>query len=64
MIIVTGAAGFIGSCLISYLNKKGISDIIAVDVLRENDKWKDIPVFAAIHSPVVWTSDGKQYYRN
>lgn len=31
MIIVTGAAGFIGSCLISRLNRDGIKDIIAVD---------------------------------
>jgi len=31
MIIVTGAAGFIGSCMISRLNESGIEDIIAVD---------------------------------
>jgi len=31
MIIVTGAAGFIGSCLISKLNAEGFNDIIAVD---------------------------------
>lgn len=31
MIVVTGAGGFIGSCLVSYLNKKGHEDIIAVD---------------------------------
>jgi len=31
MIAVTGAAGFIGSCLISFLNEKGIKDIAAVD---------------------------------
>ncbi|MBK8450367.1 MAG: ADP-glyceromanno-heptose 6-epimerase [Saprospiraceae bacterium] len=31
MIVVTGAGGFIGSCLISYLNQKGHLDIIAVD---------------------------------
>lgn len=31
MIIVTGAAGFIGSCMISRLNESGIDDIIAVD---------------------------------
>ncbi len=42
MIIVTGAAGFIGSCIISGLNRKGYNDIIAVDVLRENDKWKNL----------------------
>ncbi len=31
MIVVTGAAGFIGSCLISRLNQDGFKDIIAVD---------------------------------
>ncbi len=31
MIVVTGAAGFIGSCLISCLNQDGFKDIIAVD---------------------------------
>lgn len=42
MIIVTGAAGFIGSCMVSRLNQEGITDIIAVDVLRENEKWKNL----------------------
>ncbi|MCX6247913.1 MAG: ADP-glyceromanno-heptose 6-epimerase [Bacteroidetes bacterium] len=31
MIIVTGSAGFIGSCLVSKLNNKGIKDIVLVD---------------------------------
>jgi ADP-L-glycero-D-manno-heptose 6-epimerase len=31
MIIVTGAAGFIGSCLISRLNAEGFFNIVAVD---------------------------------
>ena len=31
MIVVTGAYGFIGSCLIGFLNQHGIEDIIAVD---------------------------------
>lgn len=31
MIVVTGAAGFIGSCLVSKLNNKGIKDIVLVD---------------------------------
>lgn len=42
MIIVTGAAGFIGSAIVSHLNKKGRDDIIAVDNLRKNDKWKNL----------------------
>jgi ADP-L-glycero-D-manno-heptose 6-epimerase len=31
MIIVTGAAGFIGSCVVQRLNDKGITDLILVD---------------------------------
>ncbi|HLN53698.1 MAG TPA: ADP-glyceromanno-heptose 6-epimerase [Lentimicrobium sp.] len=38
MIVVTGAAGFIGSCLISRLNKEGFDDIIAVDDFTKTEK--------------------------
>jgi len=31
MIVVTGAAGFIGSCLVNKLNNKGFTDIVLVD---------------------------------
>lgn len=37
MYIVTGAAGFIGSNLVKKLNNEGITDIICVDVLSENN---------------------------
>src|SRR5215470_5218904 len=30
-IVVTGAAGFIGSCLVGYLNQHGYADLILVD---------------------------------
>ena len=30
-IIISGAAGFIGSCLVSFLNEKGLTDLILVD---------------------------------
>lgn len=36
MIVVTGAAGFIGSCLVSRLNQLGRDDIIAVDEFKES----------------------------
>ncbi len=42
MIIVTGAAGFIGSAIISALNKREITDIIAVDQLGTDQRWKNI----------------------
>lgn len=38
MIVVTGAAGFIGSCLISGLSDKGYSGIIAVDDFTKTEK--------------------------
>lgn len=38
MIVVTGAAGFIGSCLIQDLNSKGLHNIIAVDDFSRLDK--------------------------
>ena len=31
MIVVTGAAGFIGSCMVSKLNQENFKDIIVVD---------------------------------
>lgn len=42
MIVVTGAAGFIGSYLISHLNESGIEDILAVDKLGKKNKWKNL----------------------
>jgi ADP-L-glycero-D-manno-heptose 6-epimerase len=41
-IVVTGAAGFIGSNLIKGLNARGIDDIIAVDDLTQGDKFKNL----------------------
>ena len=38
MIVVTGAAGFIGSCLVSKLNNKGIKDIILTDDFSREEK--------------------------
>ena len=38
-ILLTGAAGFIGSYLLGYLNKKGFTNIIIADDFSEEDKW-------------------------
>lgn len=38
MIVVTGAAGFISSCLVSALNEKGLNDIVVVDDFSRADK--------------------------
>ena len=40
--IVTGGAGFIGSCLVRMLNDRGIEDIYVVDNIGNTDKWKHL----------------------
>lgn len=42
MIIVTGAAGFIGSCLVSKLNQEGYNDIVIVDDFSNAQKMKNL----------------------
>ena len=42
MIIITGAAGFIGSCLVSKLNQEGFSDLILVDDFSDAEKMKNL----------------------
>lgn len=42
MIVVTGAAGFIGSCLVSRLNKAGREDLILVDDFTKTEKAENL----------------------
>jgi len=42
MYIVTGAAGFIGSCLTSYLNQQGINNLLLVDDFSRADKLRNL----------------------
>ncbi|MDQ1266515.1 MAG: ADP-L-glycero-D-manno-heptose 6-epimerase [Bacteroidota bacterium] len=49
MIVLTGGAGFIGSCFLKKLNDNGIKEILVVDHLGNSEKWKN---FA-----------GKRFYR-
>jgi ADP-L-glycero-D-manno-heptose 6-epimerase len=42
MIVVTGAAGFIGSCLVGLLNKSGYDDIVVVDDFSKTFKDKNL----------------------
>ncbi len=41
-ILVTGAAGFIGSALVHELNQRGFEHIILTDVLGSDEKWKNL----------------------
>jgi len=42
MIAVTGGAGFIGSAVIWALNRKGRKDILVVDALTTDERWKNL----------------------
>lgn len=41
-VVVTGAAGFIGSNIVKKLNECGFTDIIAVDDLKQGDKFRNL----------------------
>ncbi len=42
MILLTGAAGFIGSCLLQYLNDLGHKDVVIVDEFSRADKVRNL----------------------
>lgn len=42
MIVVTGAAGFIGSCMIRALQEAGFEDILAVDDFSNPAKMRNL----------------------
>lgn len=42
MIVITGAAGFIGSCLVSKLNSEGYNDLVLVDNFLDVKKLKNV----------------------
>jgi len=42
MIVLTGGAGFIGSCFLWKLNKEGIGDVIIVDNINDTGKWNNL----------------------
>ena len=39
MILITGAAGFIGSNLVAALDQRGGKEIAVCDRMRDGDKW-------------------------
>jgi ADP-L-glycero-D-manno-heptose 6-epimerase len=42
LIIVTGAAGFIGSCCVRALNDRGYANLLLVDDIKKTEKWKNL----------------------
>jgi ADP-L-glycero-D-manno-heptose 6-epimerase len=46
MIVVTGAAGFIGSCLAAELNRKGTHKVLIVDDFSNQSKYKNLDAIA------------------
>ncbi|MDH4472335.1 MAG: ADP-glyceromanno-heptose 6-epimerase [Fluviicola sp.] len=42
MIVITGAAGFIGSCLVGELNRSGITDLVLVDDFAKLEKSENL----------------------
>ena len=48
-IIVTGAAGFIGSNIVKGLNERGVTDIVAVDNLSKGEKFKNLAECEVAH---------------
>ena len=42
MVVITGAAGFIGSCLVSKFNSEGITELILVDDFNVNAKHQNL----------------------
>lgn len=49
VIVVTGAAGFIGSCMVKYLNEKGYRKVIIVDDFSREDKAPNIQDLVYLH---------------
>lgn len=41
-IVITGGAGFIGSCCVRHLNNLGMKNLVVVDDLGQSEKWKNL----------------------
>ncbi|MFZ4588102.1 MAG: ADP-glyceromanno-heptose 6-epimerase [Terrimicrobiaceae bacterium] len=45
-VLVTGAGGFIGSALVHALNARGITQVVATDLLGTDEKWRNLAPLA------------------
>lgn len=41
-IVITGGAGFIGSCVVRHLNNRGKKNLVVVDDLEKSEKWNNL----------------------
>jgi ADP-L-glycero-D-manno-heptose 6-epimerase len=51
MIVVTGAAGFIGSNVVAALNDKGRSDLLLCDRLGKDQRWRNLQKRTVLEAP-------------
>ena len=42
IVVVTGAAGLIGSGIVRFLNDQGMTRLVLVDDIKKTDKWKNL----------------------
>jgi ADP-L-glycero-D-manno-heptose 6-epimerase len=59
LLVITGAAGFIGSALVRYLNDQGFTNLLLVDDIGQTEKWKNLlgkkfKELIAIHQLFPW----------
>ncbi len=64
LIVITGAAGFIGSCVVRYLNDKGFTNLLLVDDIETTEKWKNLlgkkfSDFISKHALLTWLEGRK-----
>ncbi|MEO6524915.1 MAG: ADP-glyceromanno-heptose 6-epimerase [Mucilaginibacter sp.] len=65
-IIVTGAAGFIGSCMVQYLNEQGYYNLILVDdfdIVNKTPNWENKKYSSVINRAIFFETQKQQPYK-